>query len=56
MSEVTRIGLDLGKSAYQVHGVDASGEGVIRRQVKRRRVISFFKKLAPCLTGPAQPR
>ncbi len=51
MSEVTTIGLDLAKSVFQVHGVDASGKPVIRRQLKRSQVLAFFRKLPPCLVG-----
>lgn len=45
------IGLDIAKSVFQVHGVDGRGEVVVRRQLKRRYVIEFFEKLAPCLIG-----
>jgi transposase len=51
MNEVTTIGLDLAKNVFQVHGVDASGETVIRRQLRRRQVLPFFKKQPPCLVG-----
>ena len=51
MKEVTTIGFDLAKNVFQVHGVDALGETVIRRQLRRRQVIPFFKDLAPCLIG-----
>jgi len=51
MQEVTTIGLDIAKSVFQVHGVDAIGKVVIRRQLKRRYVLAFFEKLAPCLVG-----
>jgi transposase len=51
MQTVTTIGLDIAKSFFQVHGVDASGQVVIRRQLKRRQVLTFFQKLAPCLVG-----
>ena len=51
MSEVITIGLDLAKSVFQVHGVDVSGEAVIRNQLRRRQVLPFFKKLAPYLVG-----
>ncbi len=51
MTEVTTIGLDLAKSVFQVHGVDASGKSVIRRQLRRRQVLAFFKRLPPCLVG-----
>ena len=45
------IGLDIAKSVFQVHGVDAAGEVVIRRQLKRRSVLAFFQKLPRCLVG-----
>jgi transposase len=48
---VTTIGLDIAKSVFQVHGIDAEGNIVIRRQVKRRYVLAFFQKLPPCLVG-----
>jgi transposase len=51
MEEVTTIGLDIAKSVFQVHGVDAVGNLVIRRQLKRRYVLAFFEKLPPCLVG-----
>ena len=51
MQTVTTIGLDIAKSVFQVHGVDAAGHGVIRRQLKRRYVLAFFQKLPPCLVG-----
>lgn len=51
MRTVTTIGLDIAKSVFQVHGVDAAGQVVIRRQLKRRYVLAFFQKLPPCLVG-----
>jgi transposase len=51
MQMVTTIGLDIAKSVFQVHGVDAAGQVVIRRQLKRRYVLAFFEKLPPCLVG-----
>ncbi len=51
MNEVTTIGVDLAKNIFQVHGVDASGETVIRRQLRRRQVPPFFRKQPPCLVG-----
>ena len=45
MQTVTTIGLDIAKSVFQVHGVDAAGQVVIRRQLKRRQVLTFFQKL-----------
>ena len=49
MQAVKTIGLDIAKSIFQVHGVVADGQVVIRRQLKRRHVLAFFQKLAPCL-------
>ena len=40
---VTTIGLDIAKSVFQVHGVDAEGNVIIRRQLKRRYVLTFFR-------------
>jgi transposase len=51
MQAITTIGLDIAKSVFQLHGVDAAGQVVIRRQVKRRYVLAFFQKLPPCLVG-----
>ena len=51
MQTITTIGLDIAKSVSQVHGVDAGGQVVIRRQLKRRYVLAFFQKLSPCLVG-----
>jgi transposase len=51
MQTITTIGLDIAKSVFQVHGVDAQGHVIIRRQLKRRYVLAFFQKLAPCLVG-----
>ena len=51
MHTITTIGLDIAKSVFQVHGIDAQGQVVTRRQLKRRYVLAFFQKLAPCLVG-----
>ncbi len=51
MRTITTIGLDIAKSVFQVHGVDAVGQVVIRRQLRRRYVLAFFQKLPSCLIG-----
>src|SRR5260370_1466986 len=51
MQAVTTIGLDIAKSVFQVHGVDAEGNVIIRRRLKRRYIVAFFQKLPPCLVG-----
>src|SRR3546814_2944976 len=49
MEKITTIGLDIAKSVFQVHGVDAAGEVVVRKRLSRARVIPFFAKLPRCL-------
>lgn len=51
MSTVTTIGLDIAKSVFQVHDISATGEVLIRRQVRRGQVLKFFASLPPCLIG-----
>jgi len=51
MQTITTIGLDIAKSIFQVHGVDAAGDVIVRRNMKRRYVLIFFQKLQPCLVG-----
>src|SRR5215813_12231288 len=51
MQLISTIGLDIAKSVFQVHGVDAAGQVVVRRQLRRRHVLAFFQKLQPCLVG-----
>ena len=49
--KITTIGIDLAKSVFQVHGVDERGKAVLRKQLKRKDVLSFFANLQPCLIG-----
>ena len=51
MDEVTTIGLDLAKQVFQVHGVDAKGATVLRKQLRRAQVLGFFSRLPHCLVG-----
>jgi transposase len=51
MGQVVTIGLDIAKSVFQVHGVDAEGAVVIRQKLPRARLLPFFAKLEPCLVG-----
>ena len=51
MQSISTISLDIAKSVFQVHGVDAAGQVVLRRQLKRRYVLAFFQGLPPCLVG-----
>ncbi len=45
------IGLDLAKSVFQVHGVDAHGTVVVTKRLRRTAVLAFFANLAPCVVG-----
>lgn len=49
--KITRIGIDLAKNLFQVHGVDAHGKVVLRKQLSRAKVLEFFSVLPPCLIG-----
>jgi transposase len=52
MQTVTTIGLDIAKSVFQIHGIDAAGNVIVRRKLKRRYVLPFFQKLLrPCVVG-----
>ena len=46
MREVSTIGLDLAKNVFQVHGVDAAGKVLVRRQLRRGDVLRFFGGLS----------
>jgi tripartite-type tricarboxylate transporter receptor subunit TctC len=54
MGEVTTIGLDLAKHVFQVHGVDAEGATVLRKQLRRAQVLAFFSRLPRCVSGQVQ--
>jgi transposase len=45
------IGLDIAKHVFQVHGVDAAGQVIIRKKLRRKELLEFFKELPPCLVG-----
>jgi len=51
MEAAVTIGLDLGKSVFQVHGVDQQGTVVVERRLTRARLLTFFAKQPPCLVG-----
>jgi len=48
---ITAVGIDLAKNVFQVHGVDARGKTVLRKQLRRVQVAEFFVNLPPCLVG-----
>jgi hypothetical protein len=49
--KVTTLGIDLAKSIFRLHGVDARGVAVLRRQLTRQQLLPFLAKLSPCLGG-----
>jgi len=49
--QVHTIGIDLAKNVFQVHGVNERHEVVLVRQLRRKKMIGFFSKVAPCLIG-----
>jgi transposase len=51
MGEITTVGLDLAKHVFQLHGVDAEGATVLRKQLRRAQMLGFFGKLPRCLVG-----
>jgi transposase len=51
METITTVGLDIAKSVFQVHGINAAGEVVMRRRLSRGRVLALFEKLPRCLVG-----
>jgi transposase len=51
MDNVTTIGLDIAKIVFQLHGVDAQGQVVLRKALRRANMIAFFTKRPSCLVG-----
>jgi hypothetical protein len=51
MIRITTIGLDIAKSIFQVHAIDASNRVVVAKAMRRAQVLAFFAKLEPCLVG-----
>jgi transposase len=49
--QITTIGIDLAKTVFQVHAVDADGATVVRKRLRRAEVLSFVSGLEPCLIG-----
>lgn len=49
--DITRVGLDIAKNVFQVHGVNQHGKEVLQKQLKRNQVLGFFANMPPCLIG-----
>ena len=51
MSAIAIIGLDIAKNIFQVHGADANGAPVLKRQIRRGQILAFFANLPPSLVA-----
>ena len=51
MEEISRIGMDTSKSVFQLHGVNAAEQPVLRKRLRRSQVEAFFARLAPTVVG-----
>jgi len=51
MAKISMIGLDLAKNVFQIHGIGAAGEVVLRLQLRRGQMEKFFSKLPPTIVG-----
>ncbi len=51
MSQLIRIGMDTSKSVFELHGVDAAEQPVLRKKLRRQQVLSFFATLPPTQVG-----
>jgi transposase len=49
--KITRVGLDIAKQVFQVHGVDEHGKARLRKQLSRAKVLEFFAQMPACLIG-----
>ena len=51
MDQISRIGMDTSKHIFQLHGVNAAEEPVLRKKLRRKEMVTFFEKLAPTVIG-----
>ena len=49
MDHIIRIGMDTSKHVFQLHGVNAAEEPVLRRKLRRNDMVVFFERLAPTI-------
>ncbi len=49
--KITRIGMDIAKQIFELHGVDERGQVVLRKTLRRGQVLEFFARLEPCGVG-----
>jgi transposase len=51
VNQITRIGMDTSKHIFVLHGVDAAGQCVLRKKLRRKQVVEFFAALPPTTIG-----
>src|SRR5260370_33743684 len=51
VNQITRIGMDTSKHIFQLHGVDAAEQPVLRKRLRRKEVLAFFARLPPTVIG-----
>ena len=51
MEQISRIGMDTSKHFFQLHGVNAAEKVVLRKKLRRKEMVAFFKALAPTVIG-----
>ena len=49
--KIKTIGIDLAKNVFQIHGVDSNGKPILKKQLRRNQMATFFVKIEPCLIG-----
>jgi transposase len=51
VDQIIRIGMDTSKHIFQLYGVDAAEQPVLRKRLRRKEVVAFFAGLAPTVVG-----
>lgn len=49
--QTTTVGLDLAKSVFCVHGIDAHGHVTLRKTIRRSKLLELFAQLPACVIG-----
>lgn len=49
--KLKRVGIDIAKQVFQVHGVDESEQVVVRKRLTRKQMLKYFAQLEPTLIG-----
>ena len=51
MAKLIRIGMDTSKQVFQLHGVNAAEEPILRKKLRRKEMVGFFQRLEPTVVG-----